>query len=815
MNNLYLSENQIIDFELLTERSIKNCFYTNIIFYYVLEGELALSSGGETFCLNRGDFIVMNVYQHHSYQMSEHSLVMGFIMSVAELGKYYDLDNVEFRCNTAAGDAKQYEAIRKLLETCISNYYGKRSGSGRILVHLNGIYYQLMEALMLECAVYIVNEAMHLVPSEDEARVDEILNYIHRNYKNQISLNDLADRFYMSTSYMSRYIKKYLGGGEKNFREYLTELRLDASVRELEEKEKSVVRIAMDNGFPNIASFNKAFKERYGMSPKAYRETRGKIQEQEEREGIANEMEYRLLDYFEHENTKQEEKIEDIIYKELKVDTRKNTYLDKSWNKMINVGRVVSLLRRDVQEHLLFLQEKLGFEYVRIWDLYDEEMKMNAAGEDGRHNFSKLDKVVDFLVNNQMRPYFELGFKPNILMLSSNEFLRNEPREILFKSKESVQKFFSSIMVHFVNRYGRKEVSEWYFELWCDPRWFEEEGEGYFQIFESASAAIKSVAPEARVGGAFDREYGCIDFERLVGQWSRRIIQPDFLGIYCFQTRYREEEMWKSLHMMTQGRISFVEKYLSEKKQVMEKYGLNVPIVVSEWNMTVVNRNVVNDSCYKGTYVMDVLMRVHDMADMVGYWFGTDLFVETEESPNILDGCCGLISYHGICKPAFYAIDFLNRMGAYLLGQQENLMVTMDGYDNYMIACCNHKRLDIQYYMQEERAIAIDQIPSLCTDSSGMRIHIQIGNVKNGLYYVKVRSISPKYGSVQDEWHRMGLVENLNAQDIDYLHRISTPRIAIYEYVVDHHLLEVNISLDAHEMQCVHIFRQIKELEPM
>lgn len=813
MNKLYLSENQIIDFELLTERSKKNHFYTNLVFYYVLEGELKLILGGEEFVLQRGDFVALNAFRHHSYSMAQHTLVMGFAMSIGELGKYYDLESVDFRCNTAAGDLKQYDDVRRLLEACISNYYGKRSGSGRVLMHLNGIYYQLMERLMMEYVVYMRNDDIHSAPSEDEARVDMILNHIHRNYKNQISLNDLADKFYMSTSYISRYIKKMLG---KNFSEYLTELRLDASVQELGEGEKSVARIAMDSGFPNIAAFNKAFREQYGMSPKAYRETLLKNQGQEERGGIVNEMEYRLLDYFEHEKINQEEKVEETVYLKVEVDSQNNTYMAKSWNKMINIGRVVSLLRKDMQEHLLFLKDRLDFEYVRMWDLYDDELKMNVTREDGRYNFSKLDKVVDFLVDNRMRPYFELGFKPNILMLAPPDlFLYHEPREILFHSEESAHRFFTALLVHFVNRYGMKEVSEWYFEFWCDPRIFEEGMEWYFHVFEVVSAAIKAVVPQSRVGGAFDREYQCIDFEELIMQWSRRIMQPDFMGIYCFQIRYLEDEKWKSRHMMCQEGFSFVEEYLLHKKRIMEKHGMNIPIVVSEWNMTVVNRNVINDSCHKGTYIMDTLMRIHNMADMVGYWVGTDIFAETEEAPGLLDGCCGLISYHGICKPAFFAVDFLNRMGEYLLGRQEDVMVTMGGYDNYMIACCNHKNLNIQYFMQEERNLTIERIPHLYTDAAGLQIYVKINNVRNGAYHVKVRSISPQFGSVQDEWRRMGLVEDLNESDIDYLRRISTPRISVYEYEVSNCTLELSISLEAHEMQCIHIFRQIRGQESM
>ena len=57
MNNLFLDDNKIMDFELLSDRSIKNYFYSNIVIYYVLEGTLTLSSCDETFELKSGDYI--------------------------------------------------------------------------------------------------------------------------------------------------------------------------------------------------------------------------------------------------------------------------------------------------------------------------------------------------------------------------------------------------------------------------------------------------------------------------------------------------------------------------------------------------------------------------------------------------------------------------------------------------------------------------------------------------------------------------------------------------------------------------------------
>lgn len=813
MNNLFLDDNQIMDFELLSDRSIKNYFYSNIVIYYVLEGSLTLSSCDETFELKSGDFILMNAFQRHSYKMAEHTLAVGFIINISELSQYYDLNNIEFRCNSLLENGLPNERMKKLLNACVNNYYGKRAQNGRIFVRLNSIYYQIFEVLVSDFSVYIASEEQSLVGGSDENRINDIINYIHLNYRMPISLSDLAKKFYMSTAYLSRYIKKKLG---QNFGDYLAGVRLEFAVNELEHEDKSMTKIALDNGFPNIASFNKKFKEQYEMTPKAYRDKvrqQSVIQEKNRQaasESINNDVEFRLKDYLERSEDNENEQMEEIVT-HIEVDHQLNQKLEKKWCKLINVGRIVTLLRGDIQEHLIYLQQNLNVEYVRLWDLYDEEMKLNINSPDGKHNFSKLDKIIDFLVTHHMRPYFELGFKPNILMLTNMEELINETREILFKNSAEYQHFLNSMMIHFVNRYGMKEVSKWYFEQWCDPRLLECQGEAYFETFDTAYRSIKHIVPEAHVGGAYDRDYELMTFEALMKQWHTRDILPDFISMYCYLTTEKWSDYYEQARYITDDSASLTYERLKQRKKIMESYGMHMPMIISEWNMTVVNRNVINDSCAKATFIMDMLMRVYEFVDMIGYWFGTDLFVETEESPNLLDGCCGLISYHGICKPAFYAMDFMNRQEEYLLGQDKDIMISANGYDNYNIVCANHKDFDIQYYMQEENQLQIDKIPMLFKDTVRKRINIKINHVQNGLYYVKTRSLSPKWGSVQDEWYRMGLVKNLREQDIEYLRRISTPKISFYEYNVVNGTLELSISMDAHEIQAVHIFRQLQE----
>lgn len=804
MKRLILAEGQVLDFDIMTERVLSDHFDTNIIIYFVLDGETEIVIDDESTVLKSKDFMLINAYQHHSYHAVMQALVVRFVVNASEISKFYDIHNIEFRCNSTSREMEQYTAFRKLLEACVSNYYGKETRDGKSLIRLNSIYYQVLESLVSNFAQYVTSDSSSVEPNEE--RINAIISYINTNYKRQISLTELSEKMFLSTAYISRYFKKKIG---KNLGEYLTEIRLDYAIRELENTEKSIARIALDNGFPNIAAFNKAFREHYNTKPKTYQEEfLAQKKDNEQSTKLTGDMEYRLLDYLDHKDDLVPE-TEDF-HITLSTDARSYRYLSKTWSRLINIGRVVTLLRSDIQEHVLFLKDKLKIEYVRLWDLYDEELQMNVTNTEGRHNFTKLDKVVDFLVEHQLKPYFELGFKPIILRDSYNTYLSYREREILFKTMPDYRRFLETLVIHLVNRYGLYEISQWYFEQWCDPRLFSDGvSDRYFDTFETAYTTIKSVAPEAKVGGAYDRSFKIIDYSRLIAEWGMRNLQPDFVSVYCYRTRAKDSLQDKDSEMVAQS-ADFLKNYLLSCKNVMRNYGMNVPVHISEWNFTVVNSNVLNDSCFKGAYVMKNLMELYAEAEMIGYWFGTDLFVEYEEAPKLLDGYCGLVSYQGICKPAYYAMEFMNRMGSFLLGQTNNVMVTTDGYDNYMIVCHNYKHVGIQYFMQDEKTIKIEKIPLFFDDVAKLRINIQIDNVRDGFYYVKTRSISQKNGSIQDEWLRLGLIENLNTADIDYLRQISTPRITIYEHTVSRQMLEVSILLDPNEIQCVHIYRQIK-----
>lgn len=102
----------------------------------------------------------------------------------------------------------------------------------------------------------------------DKKQTHMIVAYIQENYRENITLQVLAEKFNMSESYISSLIKKKTG---KNFGEHLVEARIAEAQKLLRETNDSIEAIARQVGYPDYFYFSKVYKRATGISPAAYR----------------------------------------------------------------------------------------------------------------------------------------------------------------------------------------------------------------------------------------------------------------------------------------------------------------------------------------------------------------------------------------------------------------------------------------------------------------------------------------------------------------------------------------------------------------
>ena len=103
----------------------------------------------------------------------------------------------------------------------------------------------------------------------ESKRILKVKNYIDEHYKDDLSLEQLADIVGMTPTAFSRYFKQRTA---KNISEYIVDIRLGHAARLLVDTSDSVSEICWATGFNTLSNFNRLFRKRKGCSPTEFRE---------------------------------------------------------------------------------------------------------------------------------------------------------------------------------------------------------------------------------------------------------------------------------------------------------------------------------------------------------------------------------------------------------------------------------------------------------------------------------------------------------------------------------------------------------------
>lgn len=102
----------------------------------------------------------------------------------------------------------------------------------------------------------------------------KILTYIHKNFRNQIYLQQLADLVHFSPSYLSKYFHSSMG---ITLKEYIKNLRMSFAANLIVNSDSSITDICFESGFSSLSTFINEFKKIYTLSPAEYRKAQKKL----------------------------------------------------------------------------------------------------------------------------------------------------------------------------------------------------------------------------------------------------------------------------------------------------------------------------------------------------------------------------------------------------------------------------------------------------------------------------------------------------------------------------------------------------------
>lgn len=158
-------------------------------------------------------------------------------------------------------------AARRMIRFCAAQVYRAASEGGPFarLAAKAGME-QLMAVL---CTRSSPQEARALPEQEEQQElVRRLIGFVEAHYAEKLTLEDLAAFSQYNRTYISTLFKNTVG---VNFYEYLTRFRFQCALLDMGVSSDSLTDIALANGFADLKSFSKRFKETFGRSPAEYR----------------------------------------------------------------------------------------------------------------------------------------------------------------------------------------------------------------------------------------------------------------------------------------------------------------------------------------------------------------------------------------------------------------------------------------------------------------------------------------------------------------------------------------------------------------
>ncbi|MCI6004302.1 MAG: AraC family transcriptional regulator [Blautia sp.] len=243
---------------------------------YVCEGHLTNIIDGKQVVVRKGELLFLNQFTRHEIlPAGESDIVINFMV----LPEFFDVaysmagsNNVlaDFLVNVLRQDEERGEylhfkvsevlQIQNLLENIIYSLVTGRGDQSRINQTTMGLIF----LYLLDSVQYVEMR----VPNQYENMIMmTTLDYIEQQYRTA-TLTELCEKLHLPMHMLSKMIKKSTGF---NFKELLQRKRLNKAAELMCDTDLPVNDIIAAVGYENNSYFHRVFKERYHMTPRAFR----------------------------------------------------------------------------------------------------------------------------------------------------------------------------------------------------------------------------------------------------------------------------------------------------------------------------------------------------------------------------------------------------------------------------------------------------------------------------------------------------------------------------------------------------------------
>lgn len=762
-----------ISINLIKKNQTFQFFDTTINILYVLNGDAIFSYEDKTILLRQDDFVIIPKAKQSHMVINDGKVFLckfNYTISLDKLNKYHYV----FEGDSVENGSSKSVAIISALQKIIQNYVFKDE---RPRFRVFQYYFEIL-ALLEE---NFCHKEKSISSDTIYNKIKALSAYIKTNCENEIKLSKLAKQLYVSEQYLSRMFRKING---VNLNEFIVNCRMEKVTHQLISTDKTITDIAFSAGFTNINSFNRIFKNKYNLTPKEFRFS--KACDADTFNSQEDEINLNTIKTFFKEA--------EVIGKHLKITIEENNFENSHCNQfLIGLGKVCDLCQEPLYSQMDELKS-LGFSYARINGWFDN----NIMFADGTYDFFKIDLIIKKLLKMNIKIYIEI----NVYEVLGKELILLTKLKDLFK--------------HFIDTYGNDEVKRWIVDI------VSSKGEGdnkkyvnqlakneqleFFKMFEKLEFSIKEVISDIKIGAGgirIDDLYKTFINDFYVYSKACDVF-PDFLSVSLYQfdkknSGVKENEFEEKISPDP----SFMKRKTTDLKNELNLIGFDVKIVIVDFNITFSNYDIINDTSFKGTFIIKNILEIMENCSIVGYGDFFDYLLRNNQNfQREIFGGKGLISMNGLPKAGYFALMFITKSFLHKINEDKNIFISKNEDSSIInILVYNYAHLGIRYYY-DSITFHKYNIYNAFEKSNENIYNIDLSNIitnREKNYKILIERLGPHDGSFMEEVTSYTNEDKLLHDDVEYLKKCIKPIKRIEYLYSENEKCNIDIKINPHE----------------
>jgi xylan 1,4-beta-xylosidase len=338
--------------------------------------------------------------------------------------------------------------------------------------------------------------------------------------------------------------------------------------------------------------------------------------------------------------------------------------------QVVGAGRANEGLRADWQGQLATVQREIGFQYIRMHGILNDDMGVYAEDSHGnpQFNFQYVDALYDALLKLHIRPFVELSFMPSRLASGPQTVFWWKGNITPPKDPAKWSALIRAFTAHLKERYGEDEIHHWYFEVWNEPDlhnlFFTGTVDDYLSLYKNTAEAIKMECPTCRVGGPASAMPW--QFEEAFEQYTAAGNVPaDFISSHAYGVTKGFLDAGGNAGTVLDPSPDSVSGRMKHSRELIQQSARpNLELHFTEWSSSYTPTDFMHDQYHQASFILDKIKRAAPYVNSMSYWTFTDIFEENGPRFTPFHGGFGLLNLEGIRKPSYFAYRFLHQLGA-------------------------------------------------------------------------------------------------------------------------------------------------------